>query len=264
MEVPIIEGRGFEHGVSTSSDIVVNRAFAERIVTFTDWTDGVVGKQVCITGHSDWEFTIVGVFENIRLGSITDLDDRPTALFYSDAHQDYVWVKLREVGGETIAAVQNAMRGAMPDKQVNVNAMKNTIAGLYNNERIERNSIVICSVITLLIVLLGLVGYLRNEIVRRSAEISIRKINGAETGDVLQLLGKEILWIALPALAAGSLVAYYVSRQWISSFSEQIALTPWIYLLSAAAVLAVILAVSVAVSYRISVQNPVDSLKKNE
>ncbi len=94
--------------------------------------------------------------------------------------------------------------------------------------------------------------------------IAGEKINGAGTGDVLQLLGREILWVALPALAAGSLIAYWVSRQWISGFSEQIALTPWLYLASGAAVLAVILAVAVASTYRIAVQNPVDSLKKDE
>lgn len=264
MDVPVIEGHGFEYGVSVSTDILVNRDFAERITRHAGWSDGVIGKRVCITGHNDWEFTIVGVFENIRLGSIVSSDERPAALFYSDRYQNYIWVKLHEVNGETIAAVQNAIGGAMPDRQVRATAMKNTIAGLYNNERIERNSIVLCSVITLIIVLLGLVGYLRNEIARRSAEIAIRKINGAETSDVLRLLVSEILCMAVPALTAGSVVAYYVSLKWMSGFSKQIALTPWLYGASAVAVLAVILTVAVAVSYRISVQNPVDSLKKDE
>ncbi len=264
MGVSIVEGGGFERGVSTSTDIVVNRVFAQRVAMLAGWSDGVIGKQVNITGHNDWTFTIRGVFDDIRLGSISDPDDRPAALFYTDAYSDYIWVRLREVNGQSMRAVQQVLADAMPDKAIYVNAMKNNVAALYDDERIERNSIVLCSVITLLIVLLGLVGYLRNEITRRSSEIAIRKINGAETGDVLQLLGREIVWVALPALFAGSVVAYYVSRQWISGFSQQIALTPILYGASAVAVLAVILAVAVGVSYRISVQNPVDSLKKDQ
>ncbi len=265
MEIPIIEGRGFERGVTTPTDIIVNRPFADRISRIAGWDDGVIGKTVFITGHDPLEeFNIVGVFRDFRLGTINGLDGRPKTLFYSEEYQNFVWVKLREVNGETMRAVQDVLTRAMPDKQINVIAAKSHIAGRYNGERIERNSIVLCSIITLLIVLLGLVGYLTSEITRRSAEIAIRKINGAGTGDVLQLLGREILWVALPALAAGSLIAYWVSRQWISGFSEQIALTPWLYLASGAAVLAVILAVAVASTYRIAVQNPVDSLKKDE
>ena len=260
MEIPIIEGRGFERGVTPDDDsqMVVNRAFAEKMSQMAGWNDGVVGKTVMVTEHG--ERTIIGVYENFLVGSIKDNDDRPTVLGYTTS-APIIQVRLREVNGESMRAVQQVLAAAMPDKQIDVNAMKNDIAGLYNDERIERNSIVLCSVITLLIVLLGLVGYLRNEITRRSAEIAIRKINGAETGDVLGLLGREILWVALPALAAGSFVAYYVSRKWMEGFSEQIALTPWLYGASALAVLAVILAVAVAVSYRIAVQNPVESLK---
>jgi putative ABC transport system permease protein len=264
LEVPIIEGSGFKKGVSVPTDIIVSRDFAELISTIADWNDGVVGKQVYITGHSEQEFTIRGVFENIRIGSITQLDSRPAALFYTNSYSDYIWIRLREVNGESMRAVQNILSQAMPDKQINVRAMKNTIVGLYNNERLERNSIVLCSVITLLIVLIGLVGYLRNEISRRSAEIAIRKINGADTRDVLRLLSTEILYIAVLSLVAGSLVAYSVSRYWLSGFPEQIALTPWLYLATTLVVLCVIVAVTVAVSYRISIQNPVDSLKKDE
>jgi putative ABC transport system permease protein len=266
MEIPIIEGGGFEKGVSAPNDIIVNRAFAERISLLAGWSDGVVGKAVNVTGHGDlWEFNIVGVFENFRLGAINDLDDRPAALFYTDGYEHLLWVKLREVNGETMRAVQNVLTGAMPDKaSIYVDAMKNTIAGLYNNERVERNAIVLCSLITLVIVLLGLVGYLRNEISRRSAEIAIRKINGAGIFDVLGLLGREIVWIAVPALAVGAIVAYYVSERWIAGFSERITLSVWLFAGSALSVLLVILAVSIVTAYGISTQNPVLSLKKDE
>ena len=36
---------------------------------------------------------------------------------------------------------------------------------------------------------------------RRSKEIAIRKVNGAEASSILVLLSKDIFWISLPALS---------------------------------------------------------------
>jgi putative ABC transport system permease protein len=266
MEIPVIEGTAFRRGVtdpSGDSEMMVNRAFAERIVEMTGWTDGVVGKTLNVSEHP--ARTIIGVYENFRVGAINRLEERPTVMGYAEDYANfdmsYIMVRLRRVDGETMRAVQDVLTAAMPDKRVTVNAMKNTVAGLYNNERVERNSVVLCSIITLVIVLFGLVGYLRNEISRRSAEISIRKINGAGVSDVLRLLGREILYIAVPALTAGAIASYHVARRWISGFSEQIALSPWLFVGSAAAVLVVILAVTVGATWRIARRNPVESFK---
>jgi putative ABC transport system permease protein len=268
MEIPIIEGRGFERGVTDptgDSEMIVDRRFAERLSEVAGWDDGVVGKTVILTQHD--ERTIIGVYENFVIGSVAYSDGRPSVLGYSEEYEtyamDYLQVRLGEVNGETMRAVKETIESAIPDKDIRVDAMKNTIAGLYYNEKIERNAIILCSAIMLLIVLLGLVGYLRNEIGRRRAEIAIRKINGASSGDVIRLLLTEILYISVPALAAGSVAAYFVAGKWIQGFSQQIALSPVIFAASGMAVLAIILAVTLAVTYGVSVQNPVDSLKKD-
>lgn len=48
--------------------------------------------------------------------------------------------------------------------------------------------------------LMGLIGYTADEVRRRSKEIAIRKVNGAEASSILELLSKDILVVALPAV----------------------------------------------------------------
>ena len=48
---------------------------------------------------------------------------------------------------------------------------------------------------------MGLIGYINDEMQRRSKEIAIRKVNGAEASSILVLLSKDIFWISLPALS---------------------------------------------------------------
>ena len=58
MEIPVIEGRSFTENVAVSYEIMVNRAFVEKIQMYANWPDGPIGKQIFITGHDQGENVI--------------------------------------------------------------------------------------------------------------------------------------------------------------------------------------------------------------
>ena len=66
----------------------------------------------------------------------------------------------------------------------------------------------ISGIVTLIIALIGLLGYTADETNRRGREIAIRKVNGATAVNILRMLSRDISYIALPALAIGVAVAY--------------------------------------------------------
>ena len=57
-----------------------------------------------------------------------------------------------------------------------------------------------------------LFGFVNDEIQRRSKEIAIRKVNGAEVPDILRLVSGNIFWTALSAVLVGIVFAYIVSN----------------------------------------------------
>ena len=70
-----------------STEVAVSEAFVKRMADFADWSDGAVGKQVLITGHGTegmgvLPFTISGVYRDIRINNLVDLDTRPSVRFY--------------------------------------------------------------------------------------------------------------------------------------------------------------------------------------
>ena len=56
-----------------------------------------------------------------------------------------------------------------------------------------RNTVWITSLCIFFIVLMGLIGYVNDETQRRSKEIAIRKVNGAEAPSILSLLAIQII-----------------------------------------------------------------------
>ena len=108
---------------------------------------------------------------------------------------------------------------------------------------------------------MGLLGYVNDEVRRRSKEIAIRKVNGAEAGSIIALLTKEIAWVALPAVILGCVFASIFGRRWLDSFAQQ-AYTGWgTFSAVTLLLLAIIAACIVLRTRRIANENPVNSIK---
>lgn len=93
---------------------------------------------------------------------------------------------------------------------------------IYRNVYRFRNSVWITSTFILLIVVMGLIGYVNDETQRRSKEIAIRKVNGAEASTILRLLSRDILYVAVPSVLIGIVVSYFTGKAWLDQFAETI------------------------------------------
>ena len=149
----------------------------------------------------------------------------------------------------------------MPDRDVELSDWRAEMTARYADTQRFRNAVMIGVVITLLIALVGLMGYTSDEINRRRKEIAVRKINGATLGEVLQLFERDILRMALPALVAGCSAAAYVATLWQTGFSEKISLPWYLFALSGLLLLCVIVVVVALHVRSAAAENPVKSIK---
>ncbi|MGL5730121.1 MAG: ABC transporter permease, partial [Bacteroidales bacterium] len=124
-----------------------------------------------------------------------------------------------------------------------------------------RNAVLIGFITTLLIVIIGMIGFMQDELNRRRKEIAIRIINGAEQSGIFIMYLIDILKIALPALLIGVLISYGIAQRWLEQFSEKITLAWWIFALCTLLTLC-FLGIIIVINVRKAVQsNPVDALK---
>ncbi|MDR2120183.1 MAG: ABC transporter permease [Tannerella sp.] len=264
MGIPVVEGRSFTENVSPSHEVMVDRRFAEQAAGLAGWTDGVVGKSIIVSEHSRngvEPFTICGVFENVRNGAIGADTHEPTVLFYRSAPGSVLLVKYHRQTPEAVRRTTETLERLLPDHDVAVYSYPAEMVNLYAASRRFRDAVMIGSLITLLITLIGLVGYTRDEINRRRKETAIRKINGATLLDVLRLFMTDVSRIALPAIAIGGGLSAYVAVQWQMQFSEKSALAPLLFVGCAAGVLLIVLFTVYVNCYRTANENPALSLK---
>ena len=86
-------------------------------------------------------------------------------------------------------------------------------------------------------------------------------MNGAEASMILELLSRDILYVAVPAVFIGTIAAWYVNTLWMEQFTEQIPLGWIVYALVLIGNLAIILGCVLWKSWWIANENPVNSIK---
>ena len=265
MGIEFLEGRA----PRDSSEIVVDEKFVTKMAGFTDWSDGAVGKQVFITGHDRSRdedrsyFTISGVYKSYIIGNLTGVDPRPSALFYGEIGSMSSWMPhtFFKVSPDALPKVRQVLEQALEGREINILSYEEQMRAAYADSKKMRNTMAIGAVFSLLIALLGLIGFIRDESLRRSKEMAVRKINGATTQDILGVFATDILKLSLVMALLADIAAFFVARKWLEQFAEKVSLNPLYFIGGALIVLLIVLGVVVLNCLKIARENPVVSLK---
>ena len=262
LEIPFIEGRYPQ----SPTEIAVSESFVEKMMEFRDWSDGAVGKQVYITEHDDQigAVTISGVYKDYRINTLTNQDTRASIKFYGEVgkdHMPFMAIKVSEVTTEMMAKVEDVIQARIENKDVVVKSYKDSMREAYSSERRMRNTVIIGCLVSIIIALFGLIGYVRDESQRRSKEMAVRKINGATVKEIMGIYVTEIMKLSIPAIILGNVGAWFAASAWLRNFSEKIALSPWFFIIADVAIILLVSGCVIYNSLRISRSNPVDSLK---
>ena len=251
MGIEIIEGKPMEK----IGDVLVN----EEVVRLMNWTDGAVGKRLNNFIDQKTDRPIVGVFRDVRNKGMR-WEQQAIALVCGNVYHAFD-VRLKEPYDENLDKLNDFVSEAFPDVALNFISVAEMQRYIYMDTYRFRNAVYLASVFIILIVLMGLIGYVNDETGRRAKEIAIRKVNGASAGDILRLLSRGVLLIAVPCVAVGSVVAWYVGTEWLTQFAGQVSISPWHFVGLAVLLLVVIVCIVVLKAWHIANENPVESIK---
>ena len=251
MGIEIIEGKPMEK----IGDVLVN----EEVVRLMNWTDGAVGKRLNNFIDQKTDRPIVGVFRDVRNKGMR-WEQQAIALVCGNVYHAFD-VRLKEPYDENLDKLNDFVSEAFPDVALNFISVAEMQRYIYMDTYRFRNAVYLASVFIILIVLMGLIGYVNDETGRRAKEIAIRKVNGASAADILRLLSRGVLLIAVPCVAVGTGVAWYVGTEWLTQFAGQVSISPWHFVGLAVLLLVVIVCIVVLKAWHIANENPVESIK---
>jgi putative ABC transport system permease protein len=255
---PQIEKAIHDRGMS----VVINQ-YAARKLGFKSPADAV-GKVVRgdLIGNNLglMNLTIVGVVGDSRFRTVrTPIEP----IMFHKIRTGPGWMMVRYNGDpEAVrSALEREWKQTTNEVPFTAKFSEDIMGEMYKKEDARAQTFAAFSLLAVIIGCLGLFGLAAFTAERRTKEIGIRKVLGARTRDIVQLL----VWqFSRPVIIANIIawpVAWWMMRDWLNGFDERISLTPLPFLLAAAVALGIAIATVVGHAVKVARSNPIHALR---
>ena len=207
--------------------------------------------------------------DNVIVGIVKDFHFRPLhypigPLIMTNNPENIMTLNVRiapENRTETIKYIRETFMKYRDNREFSYDFFDDLLDQKYQAESRLRNITTAFAILAIIISVMGILGMAFFSTDRRTKEIGIRKVTGAETSEILILLNKDFVkWVGVAFLIATP-VAIIVLHKWLQNFAYKTALSWWIFALAGlSAVLIAVISVSLQ-SWRASNRNPVEALR---
>lgn len=120
---------------------------------------------------------------------------------------------------KTIAGVESVWKARFPDAPFEYFFMDEKFQAMYNTETRLKQAANIATVLNFTIILLGATGVVAFSLARRTKEIGVRKVLGADARNIIYLFLKEYTSVILIANLIAWPVAYILTDRWLDDYA---------------------------------------------
>jgi putative ABC transport system permease protein len=258
-EMSLLEGKNFISGVADTSKLIVNTTLVE----YMGW-EQAIGQELKIAGVA-YPFTVIGVVDDFHFQSLYE-DIQPMVIGAGNNAVmvlDYFVLKTQANDMTSIldgiAQVHNKFDNRT---SVEIHFLDDELNRFYKSDIQAGQLFAFGAGLTIFISCLGLFGLISFFAQMKIKEVSIRKVLGASSFQLISLLAKPfIIQVGIGFIIASPL-AWFIMSGWLNSYSYRISMPLNVFFVAA---LMAILVTVVTISYRAiktSNVNPAKTLKQ--
>lgn len=206
---------------------------------------------------------VVGVIDDFHQQSMKS--NLEPILFTADYGPNLSFKLGKAVNSDNIASsismIQNEWRAFFPDNPFEYFLLSDFYERQYANDKQVMNLFHFFCGLAILISGLGLFGLSSFTARQRTREMSIRKVLGAPTMNLVNLLTKEFLALVLVSSALAVPLSYIGAVQWLDGFAYHIDLNAWYFIVPVLLILFIAFLTIIFQTLRTISANPVETLK---
>jgi putative ABC transport system permease protein len=258
--IKIVEGRIFspQYAADTVNTVVLNETAAKLIKKHP------IGEQFKYDGGTV-SFQIVGVIKDYHNEGF-DKAVLPTVYKVSrigaSSSTNNLLVRFSsENNAEIIKKIQAEWKSVYPNFPMQYSTMQDSFDTLLADNNRFMNMILLFSIISVLLSLLGLFALSTFLAKRRTKEIAIRKILGASNFQLINMLNRSFLILVITANVISWPIAFILTKKWLEGFAYRIDMPFWPYLIATLTSIIVALFTVSLQARKAAVNNPVNALK---
>jgi len=241
--------------------VLINRAAAE-LLGFPSLEAAVNKKIIFQYGPEDRTAEIIGVLENYHQQSLQN-DYDPTLFLYPkyyDIH--YLTINMNTENIEsTIKDIGKKYEAFFPMDPYDYFFLDDHFNLQYQADRKFGQLFLLFAGLAILIAILGLFGLGSYMAMRRTKELCVRKVLGADLLHVLFLIPKSLLILVFISGLIAVPITYFLASKWLSNYVFRTAITIWMFVIPLLLVFVVATLSVLPESLKVALVKPADYLR---
>lgn len=265
-------GIGYDFIATTGTEMIAGREFGAKFpgdsnkVLINEAAVKIMGLKNpvgTVIDYGESKSTIIGVMKDFVAESPYQ---KVAPMIFNRIYKDeggVILIRLNEAQNisTSLAQIDALVKAINPDYPVDRKFVSDSFEEKFQNEKLLGTLSNWFGGFAIFISCLGLLGLALFMAEQRKKEISIRKVLGASTANILTLLNKDFIKLVAIANVIAFPLAYIIITKWLSGYEYRISVSalPFIIAISLSVIIA-ILTVSIQ-SVKVAKANPVDALK---
>jgi putative ABC transport system permease protein len=267
MGLHVIAGRNFsKDNTADSNYILVNEALVKEY----GWKNPI-GQRL----PGKYEEQVIGVVKDFNFETLhTTIKPavmalKPDSFFRRSSDVSYNFPPQPRVSvlfragdaGHHIDLLKSAWKSVAGDQDFEYRFLDDALNAAYQQEQRLSKIVRYASILSIFIACMGLFGLATLVVVRRTKEIGIRKVLGADVSGIVAMLSKDFIVLVIVASLIAFPVAWWALHKWLQDFAYRISI-PWLAFLGAALLALIVALLTVSIqAVKAALTNPVKSLR---
>jgi predicted permease len=263
MTIPLRRGRDFSEGDRYDAPfvVIVNEAFVAQAFPGAD----PLGRRIRCGLDSPNFMTIVGVVGNVRTVE-PSRPPQPELYMPFEQHPSFATAltlvaRTAADPASVAASFGEVIRRANPDVPLRASTMTATLSTSVATPRFRTLLLGTFAALALSLAMAGVYGVMAYSVERRTSEIGLRLALGAASRDILALVLKQGVALAVAGIALGCALAFAVTRVLAGMLFGVTALDPLVFGVVPLLLLASAIAASAAPAIRAARVDPMSALR---
>lgn len=258
--IEIIDGRNFARDFATDSTaMIVNEAALKELELEGDPLGQIVGTFVSNEGDIQG-YRIVGVVKDFHYQTLKSKIGPLALQLGNSTGLLNLKVNTNDYSG-LLDKLEASWMELAPNQPFETSFLDDRFNRMYDAEQRLGKIFGVFATLTIVVACLGLFGLAAYTAENRIKEVGIRKVLGANVGQIVFLLSKDMGKLVLIALLIGAPFAWYAMDSWLQSFEYRTSIGWTVFAMTALGSLLIALITMSYQSLKAAVSNPVKSLR---
>jgi len=259
----VLAGRNFDKdkpfGIDTTQPVsVIINETAAKVFGFKNPSDAV-SKLMKGAGFT---CKIIGVINDYHQQSLQYNFD--PIVFYPEQHINMTNFSLKINTGNIMEVVNKAKKtwsAAFPQSPLQFFFLDEYFNRQYKSDELFSTILWWFTVLAVIVASLGLLGLSLYTVAKRTKEIGIRKVLGANIIQITTLITKDYIKLILYAGLIAVPAAYFILQNWLKDYAFHVQIGVWFFILPVVLIVVIALLTVLYQSLKAALANPVESLR---